>query len=74
MVRAQLARRDEESLLRNRTRIAVDRLYVLRVWRASKSHELLFCVSGTVGKTGVSGGVGAGFDGGSLPGIIGRAV
>ena len=50
-----MARRDEESLLRNGTRIAVDRLYVLRVWRASKSHELLFCVSGTVGKTGVSG-------------------
>ena len=39
-----MARRDEESLLRNGTRIAVDRLYVLRVWRASKSHELLLCV------------------------------
>ena len=69
-----MARRDEESLLRNRTRMTVDRLYVLRVWRASKSHELLFCVSGTVGKTRVSGAIGAGFDGRSLPGIIGRAV
>ena len=69
-----MARREEESLLRNGTRIAVDRLYVLRVWRASKSHELLFCVSGTVGKTRVSGAIGAGFDGRSLPGIIGRAV
>ena len=69
-----MARRDEESLLRNGTRIAVDRLYILRVWRASKSHELLFCVSGTVGKTRVSGAIGAGFDGRSLPGIIGRAV
>ena len=69
-----MARREEESLLRNGTCIAVDSLYVLRVWRASKSHELLFCVSGTVGKTRVSGAIGAGFDGGSLPGIIGRAV
>ena len=69
-----MARREEESLLRNGTCIAVDRLYVLRVWRASKINELLFCVSGTVGKTRVSGAIGAGFDGGSLPGIIGRAV
>ena len=69
-----MARREEESLLRNGTCIAVDRLYVLRVWRASKSHELLFCVSGTVGKTWVSGAIGAGFYGRSLPGIIGRAV